>query len=46
MARLELCGVTVAYDGFLLSDLSFTLDGGEIVALIGKNGAGKATTIT
>lgn len=45
MARLELSGVTVAYDGFLLSDLSFTLDGGEIVALIGKNGAGKTTTI-
>lgn len=45
MARLELSGITVAYEGFLLSHISFACDGGEIVALIGKNGAGKTTTI-
>lgn len=45
MARLELSGVTVAYEAFRLSKLSFSCDGGEILALIGRNGAGKTTTI-
>ena len=45
MARLELNGITVAYDKFELSNISFSCDPGEIVALIGRNGAGKTTTI-
>lgn len=45
MARLEISGITVAYEKFTLSDVSFSCDGGEILALIGKNGAGKTTTI-
>ena len=45
VARLELCGVTVAYERFTLSNVSFACEGGEILALIGRNGAGKTTTI-
>lgn len=45
MARLELSGVTVAYEKFTLSNVSFSCDGGEIVALVGRNGAGKTTTL-
>ena len=45
MARLELNGITVAYEGFTLSNISFSCNGGEILALIGRNGAGKTTTI-
>ena len=45
MARLELSGVTVAYDNFTLSNVSFSMDRGETIALIGRNGAGKTTTI-
>ena len=45
MARLELSGVTVAYEHFLLSGISFSCHGGEIIALIGRNGAGKTTLI-
>lgn len=45
MARLELSGITVAYEAFTLSDVSFSCQGSEILALIGRNGAGKTTTI-
>ena len=45
MARLELNGIAVAYEGFALSNVTFSCDGGEIIALIGRNGAGKTTTI-
>ncbi len=45
MARLELSGVTVAYEKFTLSNISFSCHEGEILALIGRNGAGKTTTI-
>ena len=45
MARLELNGITVAYEKFTLSNISFSCNGGEILALIGRNGAGKTTTI-
>lgn len=45
MARLELSGITVAYEKFTLSNISFSCNGGDILALIGRNGAGKTTTI-
>lgn len=45
MAWLELSGVTVAYEHFTLSNLSFSCDGGGILALVGRNGAGKTMTI-
>ena len=45
MAKLELNGITVVYEGFTLSNISFSCYGGEILALIGRNGAGKTTTI-
>lgn len=45
MAKLELLGVTVAYEKFILSNISFSCNSGEILALIGRNGAGKTTTI-
>ena len=45
MVRLELNGITVAYERFTLSNISFSCNGGEILALIGRNGAGKTTTI-
>jgi branched-chain amino acid transport system ATP-binding protein len=38
-------GVAKSFDGFAaVSDVSFTVDAGERVALIGPNGAGKSTT--
>ena len=45
MARLELNGITVAYEKFTLSNISFSCNGGDVLALIGRNGAGKTTTI-
>jgi branched-chain amino acid transport system ATP-binding protein len=46
MAMLEVSGVH-AYYGHIhaLKDLSLTVDKGEIVTLIGANGAGKSTTL-
>jgi branched-chain amino acid transport system ATP-binding protein len=42
---LVLSGVTFAYDGAMaVSDVSMTVRAGEIVALLGSNGAGKSTT--
>jgi branched-chain amino acid transport system ATP-binding protein len=46
MTLLELAGVAVHYGRIqAVSDLSITVDEGEIVALIGANGAGKSTTM-
>jgi branched-chain amino acid transport system ATP-binding protein len=46
MTLLELAGVSVHYGRIqAVSDLSITVNEGEIVALIGANGAGKSTTM-
>ena len=44
MTLLKLDGVSVAFAGLkALSNVSFTLDAGQIAAVIGPNGAGKTT---
>ena len=44
MALLHLCGVSKRFGGLTaVDDLSFTVEGGAIVAMIGPNGAGKST---
>ena len=43
---IEFQGVTKDYDGQLaLNHLNLTIEDGQIVGLIGHNGAGKSTTI-
>ena len=43
---LDLAGVDVYYGrAHILYDLSFSVSRGEVVALLGRNGAGKSTTI-
>ena len=43
---LEVRGVTKAYEGFTLEDVSFSLPWGYIMGLIGHNGAGKTTLLS
>jgi ABC-2 type transport system ATP-binding protein len=43
---LDVRGVTKAYEGFTLQDVSFTLPRGYIMGLIGHNGAGKTTLLS
>lgn len=38
-------GIIKRYDGFTLDAVDLTVDAGQIVGFIGKNGAGKSTTI-
>ncbi len=46
MAHLQLQAVTVRFGGLVaLSELSFALNSGEVLGLIGANGAGKSTTL-
>ncbi len=46
MTLLELKNVSVSYGRIeAIHDISFTVDKGEIVSLIGANGAGKSTTM-
>jgi len=45
MSLLELKTVNTFYGrSHILFDLSFSVDEGEVVSLIGRNGAGKSTT--
>jgi ABC-2 type transport system ATP-binding protein len=46
MSAIEVCHVTKSFaDRVVVSDLSFSVDPGEMFGLIGPNGAGKTTTI-
>ena len=45
MNALEVKGISKKYDNFTLKDISFTLPCGNIMGLIGENGAGKSTII-
>ena len=45
MTPLEVTGLNKAYPAFRLTDVSFALEKGKITGFIGRNGAGKSTTI-
>lgn len=45
MELLQVQGLRKQYPGFLLDDISFAMPQGRIMGLIGKNGAGKSTTL-
>ena len=45
MELLEVKGLRKQYPGFLLKDVSFSLEPGYIMGFIGRNGAGKTTTM-
>lgn len=45
MRLLEVKGLTKRYPKFTLKNISFSLEQGRIMGLIGKNGAGKSTTL-
>ena len=45
MSALRVENLTKSYPSFTLRDVSFTLERGRIMGLIGKNGAGKSTTL-
>ena len=42
---IEAHGLTKHYDGFTLDGVDLTVEEGEIVGFVGKNGTGKSTTI-
>jgi rhamnose transport system ATP-binding protein len=45
-ALVELRGITKSYGGVrALDDVSFSVDGGSVHALVGENGAGKSTVV-
>jgi ABC-2 type transport system ATP-binding protein len=45
MDSLTVQGLSKSYPGFALRDVSFTLPAGQIMGLVGANGAGKTTII-
>ena len=45
MSLCDVRNLSKAYPSFVLSNISFTLNAGEIIGFIGRNGAGKTTTI-
>lgn len=45
MNTLEVCGLCKAYPAFTLRDVSFCVPQGGIMGFIGRNGAGKSTTL-
>ena len=45
MTILKVSNLSKKYPAFTLLDINFSLDEGRIMGLIGKNGAGKSTTI-
>lgn len=45
MNALTVQGLTKQYPNFVLDNISFSVPGGSIMGLIGKNGAGKSTTL-
>lgn len=45
MKLLEIKGLTKRYPRFTLKNITFSLEQGRIMGLIGKNGAGKSTTL-
>ncbi len=46
MPIIEVKGLSAGYgDGFVIHDLSFSVEEGEFVAVMGKNGSGKSTLI-
>lgn len=45
MTILEVKSLNKSYPGFTLSDVSFSLEEGKITGFIGRNGAGKSTTL-
>ena len=45
MTLLDVAGLTKGYPKFTLSDVSFQVRAGQVMGLIGRNGAGKSTTI-
>ena len=45
-ALIEVCNVRKSFNGFVaVEDLSFGVDEGEIIALLGRTGAGKSTVL-
>lgn len=42
---IEARGITKHYDGFTLQNVSLAVEAGQITGFIGRNGAGKSTTI-
>ena len=46
MALLEIKHLSKSYAQKVLSDVNFTLEAGEVHALLGENGAGKSTMLT